>query len=46
LGRRFTPEQIGAAVQVIDGLCADLSARIVGLRRWDGDLRVEHMLIG
>lgn len=45
LGRRFTPEQIGTAIQVIDGLCADISARIVGLRRWDGDQRVETTLI-
>lgn len=46
LGRRFSAEEIGTAVQVIDGLCSDISARIVGLRRWDGDQRVERMLIG
>lgn len=46
LGRRLTPEHIGIAIQVVEPLCADISARIAGLRRWDGDQRVEHQLIG
>ena len=49
LGRRFTAEQIGpalAAVQEPEGPTADLGARIVGLRRWDSDQRVDHILIG
>jgi hypothetical protein len=46
LGRRLTAEDIGTAIQVIEPLCADISARIAGLRRWDGDQRVEHQLIG
>ena len=44
LGRRFTTEQIGAALDVIDG--ADLAARVIGLRRWDGDARIDHLLVG
>jgi hypothetical protein len=45
LGRRFTPEQVAHAL-AIDGLSADIDARVVGLRRWDGDQRVEQVLIG
>ena len=44
LGRRFTAEEIGAALAVADG--ADIAARVVGLRRWDGDARVDHLLVG
>lgn len=44
LGRRFTAEQIGAALEVVDG--ADIVARVVGLRRWDGDARIDHLLVG
>ena len=46
LGRRFTPEQVAQALAVIDGLSADIDAQAVGLRRWDGDQRVEQVLIG
>ncbi|MGI9161527.1 MAG: 2'-5' RNA ligase family protein [Mycobacterium sp.] len=49
LGRRFTAEQIGpalAAVQEPDGGAADFGARIVGMRRWDSDQRVDQLLIG
>lgn len=49
LGRRFTAEQIGpalAAVQEPEGPTADLGARIVGMRRWDSDQRVDQRLIG
>ncbi len=46
LGRRFTAVQIGAALALDeDGLHADITARLVGLRRWDGDNRVDHLLI-
>jgi hypothetical protein len=31
---------------VVDGLSADIDAQVVGLRRWDGDQRVEKVLIG
>lgn len=44
LGRRFTADQIGAALSVADG--ADIATRLVGLRRWDGDARVDHLLVG
>lgn len=46
LGRRFTSEQVARALDVIAGLSADISADVVGLRRWDGDQRVEQVLIG
>jgi hypothetical protein len=42
LGRRFTPEQVAQALVVIDGLSADISAEVVGLRRWDGDVKREY----
>lgn len=49
LARRLDVEQIGAALAVVqapgDGV-ADLPARIVGLRRWDSDQRVDHIVIG
>lgn len=45
LGRRFTAEQVGEALGVLDGVSHDLDARVVGLRRWDGDQRVDEVLI-
>ena len=46
LGRRFTSEQMAQALAVIGGLSAAIDAQMVGLRRWDGDQRVERVLIG
>lgn len=46
LGRRFTGEQIGAALGSVCGAGGDLAAEVVGLRRWDGDERVDHLLVG
>lgn len=47
VGRRFTATQIGAALALGDGgLHTDVAARLVGLRRWDGDNRVDHLLVG
>lgn len=48
LGRRFGVAQIDAAMTalgVADGGAADLPARLVGLRRWDGDERVDYVLV-
>lgn len=45
LGRRLTAADVGAALAV-DGATAELRARLVGLRRWDGDNRADHLLIG
>lgn len=46
LGRRFTAAQVGAALALdTEGLHADVAARLVGLRRWDGDNRVDHLLV-
>ncbi|WP_328355768.1 2'-5' RNA ligase family protein [Mycobacterium sp. NBC_00419] len=45
LGRRLTAAQLGSAFEVIEGLSGDIAASAVGLRRWDGDQRVERVLI-
>ena len=46
LGHRFSGEQIGAALEVLSRTGHDLAAAVVGLRRWDGDQRVDHILVG
>lgn len=46
LGRRFTVEQIGAALEVVNRSAGDLAGTVVGLRRWDGDERVDYPLVG
>ncbi len=45
LGRRFTPAQVGDAL-AIARFTADIPATITGLRRWDGDAKVERVLLG
>lgn len=48
LGRRFSAAEIGAAlaaVNTLQSLAADLPARFVGLRRWDGDERIDRVLV-
>lgn len=45
LGRRFGAEEIGPALAAV-GDSADLPARITGLRRWDSDARIDHILVG
>lgn len=45
LGRRFGAEQIGPARAAV-GECADVPARVVGMRRWDSDQRLDQILIG
>ena len=46
LGRRFTEAEIGAALAAIAPAAGDVAARVTGLRRWDPDLRIDHMLVG
>lgn len=46
LGRRFSAEDVGAAMAVINGSGNDLTGQAVALRRWDGDERVDHLLVG
>lgn len=46
LGRRLDAADVGAALTVIAEQSADTACRFVGLRRWDGDRRVEHLLVG
>ena len=48
LGRRFSVPEIGAALALIntpENPTMDVAARLVGLRRWDGDERVDHVLV-
>jgi hypothetical protein len=45
LCRRLTADQLGEAFAVAQGVGGDVDARAVGLRRWDGDNRVDHLLI-
>lgn len=46
LGRRYTADEIGPALAVVNDSDRDLPARVVGLRRWDSDERVDHLLVG
>lgn len=46
LGRRLTAEQIGAAIQLINGTGTDLLGEAAGLRRWDSDERIDRVLVG
>ena len=46
VARRLSAEQIGAALTAATGLTTDLASRIVGLRRWDSDQRIDHILVG
>lgn len=50
LGRRFGEAEIGPALAVVNRMAAggarDIEARVTGLRRWDPDARVDHLLVG
>lgn len=47
LGRRFTADDVGAVfARAQSALEPDLEVRAVGVRRWDGHNRVDHLLIG
>ena len=46
VGRRYTADEIGAALAVVNGSGGDTGARVTGLRRWDSDERVDHLLVG
>ena len=45
LGRRLDTAQLGTAFAAVPGLTGERRASFTGLRRWDGDARVEHVLI-
>ena len=45
LGRRLTAEEVGAAMAVINAIGNDFPGAAVGLRRWDSDERVDHLLV-
>lgn len=44
LGRRFTPDQVGRALAQVGGIAEEIATTVVGLRRWDGDARIERLL--
>lgn len=46
LGRRIAEAEIGPALAVVDDGAGDISAQPAGLRRWDGDERTDHVLVG
>ena len=46
LGRRLSADQLGAALTVLHASGADLAAGMAGLRRWDSDQRIDHLLVG
>lgn len=46
LGRRVNSAEIGRALGVVDDDAGDIDAQMAGLRRWDGDQRVDHLLVG
>jgi len=46
LGRRLEPAELAAAWAVLGPWSADIPAQFTGVRRWDGDARVSHLLIG
>ena len=46
LARRMSAGEVGAAIHAMEGMGSDLAVRLVGLRRWDGDRRVDHLLVG
>lgn len=46
LGRRIRSADLPAALGALAELRGDMTGRFSGLRRWDGDARVEHRLVG
>ena len=46
LGRRLTADEVGLAMTVVNSNGDDLPADVTGLRRWDSDGRVDHLLVG
>jgi 2'-5' RNA ligase len=42
LCRRMDPVQLARALTTVRKLTKDIPAEVVGIRRWDGDKRVEH----
>jgi hypothetical protein len=44
LARRIDPELLPRALAVLGGHGGDIDARFVGLRRWDGDNRVDRLI--
>lgn len=45
LGRRLDPADLGVAFASVAALTGERHASFTGLRRWDGDKRVDHLLL-
>jgi hypothetical protein len=45
LGRRLDPAHLATAFAAVPGLTGERRASFTGLRRWDGDARVEQVLL-
>jgi 2'-5' RNA ligase superfamily protein len=43
MARRVAPSRMGLAVQIA-GKPSEIAGRVVGMRRWEGDKRLEHLL--
>jgi hypothetical protein len=43
LARRVVPGQLGRALRIA-GKPQEIAGRVIGLRRWEGDTRIEHQL--
>lgn len=44
LGRRLTSVQVGQALGLAEVAASEVVGRVIGLRRWDGDQREEHLM--
>jgi len=43
LARRVVPAQLGKALRIA-GRPAEIAGTVVGLRRWEGDKKLEHLI--
>lgn len=46
LGRRLTSAQVGESLGVREVTTPEIAGDLIGLRRWDGDQREEHLMTG
>lgn len=46
LGRRLTSAQVGESLAVREVTTPEIVGDLIGLRRWDGDQREEHLMTG
>ena len=46
LGRRLTSAQVGGSLDLREMTAPEIVGELIGLRRWDGDQREEHLMTG